>query len=73
MTVKLAVAVLPAASRAVTVTTFAPNWRAIPLATQLVVPLAVPPPLRSFAQVTCVTPVLSDDVPPSVRRGLLVV
>src|SRR5437773_9171264 len=40
----------------------------IPLAVQLVVPLAVPLPARLFAHVTCVTPTLSDAVPPSVRR-----
>jgi hypothetical protein len=44
----------------------------IPLAVQLVVPVAVPLPPRSLAQVTCVTPTVSDAVPPSVRVGLLV-
>jgi hypothetical protein len=58
---------LPAASFAVTVSTFAPDWSTIPPAVQLVVPVAVPLPPRLFAQVTCVTPTLSDAVPPSVR------
>ena len=73
VTVKLSVAVLPAASRAVTVSTFVPGWSAIPLAVQLVVPLAVPLPPRLFAHVTWVTPMLSDPVPPSVREELVVV
>ena len=72
VTVKLAVAMFVAASRAVTVSTFTPTWRAIPLAVQLVVPAAVPLPPRSFAHVTCVTPTVSDAVPPSVSVGLLV-
>src|SRR5262245_3541819 len=55
-----------AASRAVTVTTFAPACSAIPLADQLVVPVAVPEPPRSFTHVTCVTPTLSLEVPLSV-------
>src|SRR5947207_12992469 len=58
---------LPAASRAVTVRTLAPVWRTMPPAVQLVVPVAVPLPPRLFAQVTCVTPTLSDAVPPSAR------
>src|SRR5438067_12482572 len=57
----------PAASRAVTVRRLAPAWRTMPLAVQLVVPVAVPLPPRVFAQVTCVTPTLSDAVPPSAR------
>src|SRR5207244_4718996 len=72
VTVALAVAVLPAASCAVTVSTFVPSWRAIPLAVQLVVPLAAPLPPRLLAHVTWVTPTLSDAVPPSVRGELLV-
>src|SRR5436853_2854172 len=72
ITVRLAVAVLPAASCAVTVSTFVPSWRTIPLAVQLVVPLAVPLPPRLLAHVTWVTPTLSDAVPPSVRGELLV-
>jgi hypothetical protein len=73
VTVKVSVPVLPAASRAVTVSTFAPIWRAIPLAVQLVVPLAVPLPPRLLFHVTWVTPALSDAVPPSVSEALLVV
>ena len=63
VTVRLAVAVLPAASRAVTVSTFEPSWRAIALAVQLLVPVAVPLPPRLFTHVTCVTPTLSEAVP----------
>ena len=70
VTVRLAVAVLPAASCAVTVSTFVPSWRAIPLAVQLVVPLAVPLPPRLLAHVTWVTPTLSDAVPPNIRGEL---
>ena len=66
MTVKVSVAVLPAASRAVMVSTFVPVCRPIPLAVQLVVPVVVPVPPRLFAQLTCVTPTLSAAVPPSV-------
>ena len=72
VTVKLAVAVLPAASCAVTVSTFVPGWSAIPLAVQLVVPVAVPPPPRLFAHVTWVTPTLSDAAPPSVTKERVV-
>ena len=73
VTVTLAVAVLPAASCAVTVSTFVPSWRAIPLAVQLVVPVAVPLPPRLFTHVIWITPTLSDAVPPSVREELVVV
>ena len=73
VTVRLALPVLPAASRAVTVNTFVPSLRTIPLAVQLVVPVAVPMSPQLFAQVTRVTPKMSDAVPASVRRGLLVV
>ena len=72
VTVRLAVAVLPAASCAVTVSTFVPDWSAIPLAVQLVVPVAVPLPPWLFVHVTWVTPTLSDAVPPSVKEGLFV-
>ncbi len=72
MTVNVAVPVLPAASRAVTVMTFDPGCSAT-LADQLVVPVAVPlPPPRLFAQLTCVTPTLSDAVPPIVSGVALV-
>jgi hypothetical protein len=56
----------------VTVSTFVPSWRTIPLAVQLVVPVAVPLPPRLFTHVTWVTPTLSDAVPPSVRGELVV-
>src|SRR5436190_736268 len=72
VTVKMSVAVLPAASRAVTVSTFDPGGRTIPLAVQLVVPVAVPLPPALFVHVTWVTPTLSDAVPPSVRGVVLV-
>jgi len=52
VTVTRAEAVLAAASRAVTVSTLVPGWRTIPLAVQLVVPVAVPPPPRWLAHVT---------------------
>jgi hypothetical protein len=44
----------------------------IPLAVQVVVPVAVPLPPRSLTHVTCVTPTASDAVPPSVSVELLV-
>src|SRR5512145_514299 len=67
VTVKVSAAVLPAASRAVTVSTFDPDCSMIPLAVQLVVPLAVPLPPRLFTHVTRVT--LPDAVPPRIREG----
>src|SRR5262249_36940346 len=72
VTVKVAVPVLPAASWAVTVRRFVPSWMGIPLAVQLVVPVAVPLAPRLVAQVTWVTPTLSAEVPPTVRTVLLV-
>ena len=66
VTVKVTVVVLPVASCAVTVSTFVPGWRTIPPAVQLVVPVAVPVPPALFVHVTCVTPTLSDAVPPRV-------
>src|SRR5438552_2963397 len=69
----LAVPVFPAASRAVTVSTFDPDCRATPLAVQLVLPVAVPEPPRLFVQVTWVTPTLSDAIPCRVREELAVV
>ncbi len=62
----------PAASQAVTVRTFVPLWRVIPLTVQLVVPLAVPLPPRLFVQVTCATPTLSAAVPARFKGLLLV-
>ena len=62
---------LPAASRAMTVSTLTPGCSTIPLAVQFVVPLAVPLPPWLLLHVTCVTPTLSAAVPPSVN-GLLV-
>jgi hypothetical protein len=63
VTSSVAVATLFAASRAVTVTVFAPGCSAIPAADQLVVPLAVPDPPAAFVQLTCVTPTLSLALP----------
>jgi hypothetical protein len=71
--VSVAVAVLPAASRAVTVMTFEPDSRRIPVALQLAVPVAVPLPPRLLTHVTCVTPTLSDAVPPTVSVVAVVV
>jgi hypothetical protein len=71
--VSVAVAVFPAASRAVTVTTFVPASSGIPAALQLAVPVAVPLPPRSLTHVTCVTPTLSDAVPPTVSVVAVVV
>jgi len=71
VTVNVSVAVLPAASWAVTVSTFAPGWMGT-LAVQLVVPVAVPLPPRLFTHVTWVTPTLSAAVPPNVREELVV-
>ena len=73
VTVKVAAAVLPAPSRAVTVSTFVPTCSAIPLAVQLVVPVAIPLPPRLFTHTTCVTPTLSAAVPASSSEALLVV
>src|SRR2546426_10937279 len=70
--VRVAVAELPAASCAVTVSTLVPGWRTIPAAVQLVVPVAVPLPPRLFAHDTWVTPTLSAAVPASVREALVV-
>src|SRR5207245_1584308 len=73
MTLRVAVPVLPAASRAVIVRTFVPLCRTIPLAVQLVVPVAVPLPPRLFAHVTWVTPMLSAAVPATVSGLVFVV
>src|ERR1043165_2163407 len=62
-TVSVAVATFPTASRAVTVSTLSPTCSATPVSDQLVVPVAVPLPPRSFDHVTCVTPMLSPAVP----------
>jgi len=66
------VPVFPAASQAVTVSTLLPFFSAIPFTVQLVVPLAVPPPMP-FDHVTCVTPTLSEAVPASLKELLRVV
>ena len=63
VTVRIATPEFPAASRAVTVMTLDPLRSAMPVADQLVVPVAIPLPPRLFAQVTWVTPTLSEAVP----------
>src|SRR5205823_13956032 len=60
----------PAASRAVTVRRLAPAWRTMPPAVQLVVPVAVPVPPRSFAHVTWVAAAAAAAVPRSARAVL---
>src|SRR4029453_8575850 len=72
LTVMLRLPVVPAASRAVTVSTLAPGWSTIPAPDQLVVPVAVPLPPRSLLHVTWVTPTLSVAVPAS-ASGLALV
>src|SRR4030095_4383971 len=69
LTVRVACLVLPAASRAVTVMMLVPACSAIAPADQLVVPAAVPLLPRLFVHVTCVTPTLSEAVPPSASEG----
>src|SRR5205823_392922 len=71
--VAVRVAMLYAALCGATVRRLAPAWRTMPLAVQLVVPVAVPLPPRLFAHVTWVTPTLSAAVPPSVSAVLLAV
>ena len=67
VTVNVSVPLLPAASRAVTVMVLVPTANAIPLADQLVAPLAVPLPPAELLQLTCVTPTASEAVPESVK------
>src|SRR5262245_3730586 len=59
-------ALLPAASCAVTVMMFSPDSNGMFGADQLVVPVAVPDPPRLLVHVTSVTATLSLAVPPSV-------
>src|SRR5438552_14598183 len=73
VTVSVAAAVLPAASRAVTVRMLSPGCSATLLAVQLVVPLAVPLPPAQFAHVTGVPPALSPPVSPGVTGLALLV
>src|SRR3972149_4854214 len=69
VTVRVLLLLFPAASHAVTVRRLVPGRSAMPLADQVVVPVAVPLPPRSFIQVTWVTPTLSDAVPLRVSEG----
>ncbi len=71
--VMTSVVTLPVASCAVTVMMFAPLCKAMPATLQLVVPVAVPLPPRSFIHVTCVTPTASAAVPPRATIAELVV
>jgi len=64
VTVRTSVPLLPAPSRAVTVITLTPAERAIDGMVQDDVPDAVPLPPRSLVQVTCVTAMSSEAVPP---------
>ena len=64
MTVSASVPWLPAASRAVIVITFDPLESGMPETLQFVPPPATPLGPRSLAHRTCVTPTLSDAVPP---------
>jgi hypothetical protein len=57
---------------AVTVSTLVPLRRRIPLAVQLVVPLATPFPPRLFVHVTDVTLTLEEAVPARVKMELVV-
>ena len=52
MTARTSVAVLPPASRAVTVMMFSPGFSVMPETDHAVVPDAVPPPPRLLAQAT---------------------
>ena len=73
VTESVSIPTLPAASRALTVMRFVPATSAIAPEFQLVVPLAVPDPPRLLVQLTCVTPTLSELVPPSVIDVVLLV
>jgi hypothetical protein len=65
VTVMTSVPTFAAASRARTVTMFAPTESAIDATLQLVVPTAVPEaPVAAFVHVTAVTPTSSEAVPP---------
>src|SRR5688500_17167309 len=55
--------VVLAASQAITVTTLAQLCSMTPVILQLVVPIATPPPPRSFLQLTCVALMASAAVP----------
>ena len=72
VTIRVSVAVLPAASLAVTLITFCPLYRVMPVLLQDVVPLHVPLPPRSFDQETWVTPTVSEAAPAMFRVLLLV-
>jgi hypothetical protein len=67
VTVRTAPPVLPAASRAETVSVLEPGRSGIAPVVQVVVPAAMPLPPRLFVQVTWVTPTLSEAVPLKVR------
>src|SRR4030065_360603 len=66
-----AVEVLPSASRAVTATMLLPDFSAMVFMDQEPVLEVVPLPPRLLAQVTCVTPTLSDAVPPRLIEAVV--
>ena len=68
----MSVPVCPAASCAVTVITLSPSCKDMPGTDQEVVPDAVPDPPVLFAQLTWVTPTLSEADPPSLDRMIVV-
>ena len=67
VTVKVSVAVALVESVTVTVMTFEPVWRVIPLAVQDVVPVHVPLPPALFAQATELIVFAPEAVPPMLR------
>ena len=73
VTVSVFAVLFPAASRAVTVITFEPGKRLIPLALHAVVPAHVPLPPLLFDQVTVFTATLSEAAPPMDRGFIAVV
>ena len=73
ITIKVAVPICPAASRAVTVMVFAPRASGTLDADQPVVPTATPFPPRSLVQATCVTPKASLALPLNARVAAPVV
>jgi hypothetical protein len=65
VTVIVSAPTFPAASRARAVIALSPTASAIPGTFQLVVPLPAPEdPVAAFVQLTCVTPMLSEELPP---------
>src|SRR4030067_2798989 len=67
----VAVEVLPSASRAVPATMLLPDFSAMLFMDQEPVLEVIPLPPRLLAQVTCVTPTLSDAVPPRLIEAVV--